>query len=96
MPVPPKYVLRLDDLPTCVESAGVVWPVFMSATDAGRLFHVAPDVVTGWVKERGLPGIRVGKAMFIDVAALNEWIIEHYGPLDEWEDPGELGAHRRR
>lgn len=76
----PKYILRLDELPKCVEADGIVWPVFLSLRDTARLFHVQATTVLRWVRQYDLPAVQVGnnnKRWYISLAELNDWIIAH-------------------
>jgi hypothetical protein len=79
----PKYVLRLSELPKVVESDKALYPVFMTARDAARLFAVSTETLIGWEKW-GLPILRFGKGpaqkVFIEVAAFNDWIRENSKP----------------
>lgn len=79
---PPKYILRLDDLPKIVEADGTVYPVFMTLRDAARLFSVTPGVLSGWAAKYDLPIVKVGGPgpggrIYIEVAKFNDWIAAH-------------------
>lgn len=80
----PQYILRLDELPKVVEADGTVYPVFMSLRDAARMFGSTTSALMAWHRNYGFPIVRVGDPdrgrIFIEVAALNDWITEHSVP----------------
>lgn len=71
----PKYILRLDDLPKCVEADGTVWPVFLTAREMARVFHVRETQVLRWIERFDLPVLHLGRRYYMSVADFNDWLI---------------------
>ena len=49
----------------------------LDANDAARLLKVPRSTLYELVRSRGLPHIRVGRALRFTKANLNEWVIRH-------------------
>lgn len=77
----PKYILQIDELPKVIESDGVVYPIYLPAKDAARLFGVTLQTIMSWHRRYGFPLLRMGSPdskfgarNFVEIAALNEFI----------------------
>ncbi len=75
--VPPRFILRLDDLPKIVQADGVVCPIYLSVTEAARLFAIRPKRLRQWLLNGDLPVlVPLGSTntAYISVSDLADWI----------------------
>jgi hypothetical protein len=70
----PRYVLTPDDLPKVVEADGTIWPIWLEATHAARLFGVSSDQIRMWAATEDFPLYKIGRRLFVQVGEMNDWI----------------------
>lgn len=79
----PRYILRLSDLPKIVQSDKGVFPIYMTVRDVSRAFGVNPQTVRRWIREHDLPVMRAAGSLYIEVAALNDWLRANSVPREK-------------
>jgi hypothetical protein len=91
------YILRLDDLPKVVEADGMVFPVLLALREAARVFHVPAQTLRTWIDQYEIPVTVLSGRIFIDVAALNEFITDHsMTPVEYREYKAQQRAARQK